>query len=226
MTEAKFYRDFPMILELFSQLKQGVRISILDENQNIICLADYLAEIQDYIINNHLYEKAKELILYKDLLQKVYDYCQTDKAVPEAKQMAKECDFIGCCAVLEVLEQWLNDKGQNDNTERAKTYSKDIELPKELDNDKGKSIIDKAIAKGLCSDKYKWFKSKALLAYFSDRASEYLNLGKGEYDGKAKISWKPFESLFGISGLSGAKRDYQKTGTLPNGHKDVDQLFE
>ena len=99
MTEAKFYRDFPMILELLTQLDLGKRISILDENQ---CLADYLAEIQDYIINNHLYEKAKELILYKDLLQKVYDYCQTDKAVPEAEEMTKSIPNISKSHAVQV----------------------------------------------------------------------------------------------------------------------------
>ena len=95
-----------------------------------------------------------------------------------------------------------------------------------MNSDKAKSIISSAIKKGLCDNNYKWLKSKALLAYFADRTSEYLKLGKGEYDGKTKTSWKPFETLFDISGLSGAKRDYQKTGTLPDGYKEVDKLFE
>lgn len=99
-------------------------------------------------------------------------------------------------------------------------------LPKELDTDKAKKLLKKVIATKLCNDTYKWLKSKSLLAYFADRASEYLGLCKGEYDGKPKTSWKPFETLFSISGLSGAKRDYQRTGTLPDGYSDVDKLFE
>lgn len=99
-------------------------------------------------------------------------------------------------------------------------------LPEELNTDEAKAILNKTITAKLCDDTYKWFKSKALLAYFSDKASEYLGLCKGEYDGKPKTSWKPFETLFGVSGLSGAKRDYQKTGTLPDGYSDVDKLFE
>lgn len=98
--------------------------------------------------------------------------------------------------------------------------------PPEFDDEQAKEILKKAINAGLCDNDYKWLKTKSLLAYFADRVSEYLKLGKGEYDGKAKTSWKPFEILFGISGLSGAKRDFQKTGTLPDGHKDVDNLFE
>lgn len=104
--------------------------------------------------------------------------------------------------------------------------STDISLPEELNNDNAKSIISKAIKAGLCDHNYKWLKTKSLLAYFADRASEYLKLGKGEYDGNVKTSWKPFETLFVVSGLSGAKRDYKKTGTLPDGYKDVDNLFK
>lgn len=102
----------------------------------------------------------------------------------------------------------------------------DISLPDELNTDKAKSILQKAINKSLCDRNYKWLNSKALLAYFADRASDYLNLGKGEYDGKTKTAWKPFETLFGIRGLSGARRDYQKTGTLPDGYNDINELFQ
>lgn len=99
------------------------------------------------------------------------------------------------------------------------------DLPSELNTEPAKALFQGAIQNRLCDTNYKWLKTKALLAYFADRASEYLNLGKGEYDGKKKISWKPFETLFGIKGLSGARRDYQKTGVLPLGHEDVDNCL-
>ena len=117
----------------------------------------------------------------------------------------------------------LTDKSEETGDE---TKNKPTPLPEVLNTNEAKSILQKAINAGFCDANYQWGKTKALLAYFADRVSEYLELGKGEYDGKAKTSWKPFESLFGISGLSGAKRDYQKTGTLPDGYKDVDTLFE
>ncbi|MGP1539581.1 hypothetical protein [Bacteroides pyogenes] len=117
----------------------------------------------------------------------------------------------------------LTDKSEETGDEES---DKPTALPDELKTDEAKSILQKAINAGLCDTNYQWKKSKALLAYFADCASEYLKLGKGEYDGKTKTSWKPFESLFGISGLSEAKRDYQKTGTLPSAHKDIDKLFE
>ena len=70
------------------------------------------------------------------------------------------------------------------------------------------------------------YRTKSLLAYFADRTSEYLELGKGEYDNQKKISWKPFEILFNKKGLAGAKRDYEKTGVLPIDYKEIDKLFE
>ncbi|MDD2953718.1 MAG: hypothetical protein PHC95_11225 [Parabacteroides sp.] len=145
------------------------------------------------------------------------------------------------CDFLEGLKRHIQNYGRfnietikSHQTKELNQIKKDIErlkkevftLPKELDTVKTKNLFKKAIAAGVCDDTYKWLKSKALLAYFADKVSEYLNLGKGEYDGKTKTSWKPFETLFSISGLSGAKRDYQKTGTLPDGYSDVDKLFE
>lgn len=116
-----------------------------------------------------------------------------------------------------------------DGKQGTKEISKEtdkISLPSELDTEQAKALLQSAIQNRLCDSNYKWLKTKSLLAYFADKASEYLNLSKGEYDHKTKTSWKPFETLFNIKGLSGAKNDYQKTGTLPNGYKNVDKLFE
>lgn len=99
-------------------------------------------------------------------------------------------------------------------------------FPEKLNTEKAKTLLQKAVKIGLCDSNYKWLKSKALLAYFADKASEYLELGKGEYDGKKKVSWKPFETLFGMKKLSMAKQSYQNTGTFPDGYTDVGKLFK
>lgn len=134
------------------------------------------------------------------------------------------------CMIVEMIERLRNMDAKTQDKELSDTGRSNeqsgIALPNELNTDEAKLILQKAINAGLCDANYQWKKTKALLAYFADRVSECLKLGKGEYDGKIKTSWKPFESLFCISGLSGAKRDYQKTGTLPEGYKDVDILFE
>lgn len=145
------------------------------------------------------------------------------------------CDFLeGLRQHIKNYDRFNIETIKNHQTKELNQIKKDIEylkkkvcvLPKTLDTDEAKNLLKKTITAGLCDDTYRWVKSKALLAYFADKASECLGLCKGEYDGKPKTSWKPFESLFGISGLSGAKRDYQKTGTLPDGYSDVNKLFE
>lgn len=100
------------------------------------------------------------------------------------------------------------------------------ELPKELNTDEFKQIYEKAINAGLCDESYKWLKTDALLAYFAGSVSDELKLGKGEYNGKLKRAWKPFESLFGIKGLCGKYEDYEKKSDYPLGYEDVDSLFQ
>jgi hypothetical protein len=88
-------------------------------------------------------------------------------------------------------------------------------------------LLTEVISKGLADDNYHWLKSKALLAYFAERASEHLNLNQAEQDGKRKVSWRPFEILFHTDGLSGARNTYvNKTGILPKDHETVDSLFD
>lgn len=75
---------------------------------------------------------------------------------------------------------------KNHQTKELNQIKKDIEylkkkvcvLPKALDTDEAKNLLEKAITAGLCDDTYKWNKSKALLAYFGEMASEYLGLCK------------------------------------------------
>ena len=169
-----------------------------------------LTPTREKLIDAGLYNEAillDELIKYKDFIHRLQD--------------------DGILGELDGIEQYKKETTNNSDTrKKEKRYNKQTTIPSVLNTEKAKSLIQKAIQKGFCNNNYKWLKSKALLAYFADRASEYLKLGKGEYDGRQKTSWKPFESLFVISGLSGAKRDYQKTGTLPDGYKEVDKLFE
>ena len=100
-------------------------------------------------------------------------------------------------------------------------------IPEELRTEKAAKMFRKAISKGLCDECYHWKHSKVLLAYFADRASEYLQLSKAEQDGKKKVFWKPFETLFQVSGLSGARNTYaNKTGILPQNHKKVEAIFD
>ena len=172
-------------------------------------------------------------ILYKELFEQAFEY--------DIKSFLKLIDCIENKsdewqeASLEIIPDFANivnelfmiaDEIVLRRPELDHKNKVDYKFSSAFNNSKAKELLQKTIEHGFCNNEYKWLKTKALLAYFADRASEYLNLGKGEYDGKPKTSWKPFETLFGISGLSGAKRDYQKTGIFPDGHADVDRLFE
>lgn len=99
-------------------------------------------------------------------------------------------------------------------------------FPLELQTESAQRILAKAISLGLCNHDYHWQRTKTLLAYFADCASEYLNLSQAEQDGKKKTLWKPFETLFGVSGLATYKNTYtNKTGRLPIDHEIVESIF-
>lgn len=100
------------------------------------------------------------------------------------------------------------------------------EIPIEFQSEKAQRYLRRAIEAGLCDENYQWLKTKMLLAYFADIACDKLSLSRAEQDGKPKTNWKPFETLFGISGLSFSRNIYRnKTGNLPKGFEEVDSIF-
>ena len=113
-----------------------------------------------------------------------------------------------------------------DDEDGAATERKVKQIPAELQTETARQILDKAISLGLCDNEYHWQKTNSLLAYFADCACEHLKLSKAEQDGKKKTYWKPFETLFGISGLANYKNTYtNKTGKLPTDHETVESIF-
>lgn len=96
-------------------------------------------------------------------------------------------------------------------------------IPKELDTDEAKGYFKKAVELGLMSDDFKWLKGLQMLACFAREMSLKMNLGKGE-----RISWKPFESLFGVpcGKLRLNYNDIQKTGQDPKEAYLIDKVFE
>ena len=104
-----------------------------------------------------------------------------------------------------------------DTNATAKTAAQ-VTIPDYLLNEMQKRgyIEDKA-AKPL-----KWLETKSLLAYFVDVANEELKLKKGD-----KRQIRPFETMFNETGLIGCINEYKnKTGQLPHGYKEIDDLFK
>ena len=140
---------------------------------------------------------------------------------------------LGILDVMEGQEKQKQDNSANDGLVRSSFDIQNVEvkpqpdIPEELRTEKAAKMFRKAISKGLCDECYHWKHSKVLLAYFADRASEYLQLSKAEQDGKKKVFWKPFETLFQVTKLSDCKNEYtNKSGKLPKNFEVVDAIFD
>lgn len=168
MEKFKFRQNFKGIIGLFQELQIGHVISIKDEKGNIIKFADFLAECCAYIINENLFDKAKELLKYQQLMYDVYAYCQSDKASTQAKEMDKECDFIGCFYILDDLKDWL----RTESVDKQKDVSSK-EFPEELNTDRAREYFKRAVEAGFMEKTdtgYNWLfggsKGQARLGYF------------------------------------------------------------
>lgn len=103
------------------------------------------------------------------------------------------------------------------------------QVPPKLETKQAKRYFDKAIGLGLMDRNYKWLKGLQMLACFAYSMSIRLELGKGvNGDGRPRISWKPFETLFSVD--KGKLRlnynDIQKTGQQPKESYLIDRVFE
>lgn len=164
-------------------------------------------------IEKGYYNKADALHMIADMW--VREYIQFYKNPWFAEPQLEESPAQNSGALP---EQRVTDE-QEESHQNSQAYSGI--LPEKLVNDMiAQGMVERA-GNGL-----KWLKTKALLAYFAELASEKYRLGKGEYNGKIKTAWKPFETLFGINGLSGARNDNLKTGTQPDGYSQIDELFK
>ena len=103
------------------------------------------------------------------------------------------------------------------------------DIPEELITPEAREIFTKAQELGLMDGNYKWLKTDRLLACFAREMSLKLKLGKGyNRKGEERISWKPFEILFGKqkNKLSSSYNDMQKTGEPPIGIELVYEIFK
>ncbi|MCR4582234.1 MAG: hypothetical protein K5764_01580 [Prevotella sp.] len=96
------------------------------------------------------------------------------------------------------------------------------QIPPQLATPEAQNYFARAIELGLMDSNYNWLKGLQMLSCFAREMSIKLKLGKGE-----RISWKPFEILFGVE--QGKLRlnynDIQKTGQDPSESYLVDRIF-
>ena len=111
----------------------------------------------------------------------------------------------------------------------CKAKAPEPKLPDRLQKEDAQKYFSKAIELGLMDDKYKWLKGMQLLACFAREMSLKLDMGKGYNADKTKrISWRPFEDLFGIKHgkLRLNYNDIQKTGQEPSDIDLIKEVFE
>ncbi len=104
-----------------------------------------------------------------------------------------------------------------------------IELPKKLDTAAARQYFAQAVEAGLMSKQYKWLASQGLLACFAREMSIKLELNKAKNsDGSSRISWQPFEVLFGLKrySLRLSLNDIQNKGQEPIGIEKVNAIFQ
>ena len=197
-------------------------------------LFDYKLEFTELDIYDYLDEKTKGfqkercLIFLRDLkmLHSIHVF-----------QDGYSLDFFYLKAV-----KWLEEKieitaSKNNNTplpteieseQPSHTQIQEIWLPEKLNTPRARKYFSKAIEKGLCDSNYKWLKGLQLLSCFASEMSLELKLGKGQNsDGTDRLSWKPFEVLFGIkkNKLRQNYNDIKKTGQIPSDINLVDSIF-
>ena len=219
-------RDFPILFSnnytrVGDTIVTAIVFLLSEGNMSFIRLNRIKNTLKYWLVGDNLYETLVSKIIVKTdearerLEKNAYSDLQQQLVETSMRNGIKTQDdwnrFFG-------LEITPDDKGDIEN--------KPVPIPTELQTEAARLILDKAISLGLCDENYTWQKTNTLLAYFSDCACEHLNLSKAEQDGKKKTFWKPFETLFGVSGLANYKNTYiNKTGKLPTDHEIVESIF-
>lgn len=142
-----------------------------------------------------------------------------DEAIQHYESMKKQGFQVHCfrelCSNRYTVLTW----GRN---------GKAVTIPPELQTDEAARMFALAMEEGLINERYEWQKGREMLACFAREASLYLGLGKGvDADDKPRISWKPFETLFGIepNKLKSNLKDVQKRGSDPKEAYLIDSVF-
>lgn len=189
------------------------------------------ASAAGYAYSNSNFFRVKEL---NDILPKLLVYYKNDKLnycninIDEYIKEDSRRFFLN----LQILSALLSLK-ERKNDDRKKTKAEPT-LPEWTKSEKGKELLKKVISDGyVIKDTYKWDCSKrgrkALLAYFIDRASDYLDL-RPEND---KIPWLSFSFLMNNSGdiayLKGVVTGYkhpEHPKPEPTGFREIKKMCQ
>ena len=221
-------RDFPILFSnnytrVGDTIVTAIVFLLSEGNMSFIRLNRIKNTLKYWLVGDNLYETLVSKIIVKtdearERLEK--------NSYSDLQQQLVETSVQNGIKKQHDWDRFFGVEISEDDEDGAATERKVKQIPAELQTEAARLILDKAISLGLCDENYTWQKTNTLLAYFSDCACEHLNLSKAEQDGKKKTFWKPFETLFGVSGLANYKNTYiNKTGKLPTDHEIVESIF-
>ena len=221
-------RNFPILFSnnytrVGDTIVTAIVFLLSEGNMNFLCPNRIKNTLKYWLFCGNLYETIVSKIIVKtdetrERLEK--------NSYSDLQQQLVETSVQNGIKKQHDWDKFFGIKISEDDKDGAVTERKVKQIPAELQTEAARLILDKAISLGLCDENYTWQKTNTLLAYFSDCACEHLNLSKAEQDGKKKTYWKPFETLFGVSGLANYKNTYtNKTGKLPSDHEIVESIF-
>lgn len=221
-------RDFPILFSnnytrVGDTIVTAIVFLLSEGNMNFIRLNRIKNTLKYWLVGDNLYETLVSKIIVKtdearERLEK--------NSYSDLQQQLVETSVQNGIKKQHDWDKFFGIKISEDDKDGKVTERKVKQIPAELQTKEARLILGKAISLGLCDENYTWQKTNSLLAYFADCACEHLKLSKAEQDGKKKTYWKPFETLFGVSGLANYKNTYtNKTGKLPSDHEIVESIF-
>lgn len=213
---------------------------MIDRYALLVCLGDtyFNNESQQDVNIDESIKKARftqrsclEMYILKLVSIGIEYECVNDILVRESFKMS----CVDSVFIEFVLSE-IKTKSKPDVIEEEKKEEENCvnNIPNELNTEKAVDLLNKLISSGLSDSLYNWKSKKESLAYFASKASDYLGLSPGVYQKPTspkanqqtnKISWKPFEQLFNMKGLSIAKRDYENEDRAPKDAIKIDNLF-
>lgn len=226
----------------FNEIESTLNDELKKNNPDYYAIR-FIEGLKDYADRYKRYSKIltllEELIYYHQTGKNPYTKL-ADGRLYRYSMMPRAHELLnnwGCKLLKVVMYYYQNnvvEEKQNFTLEPQLEYSegqqnlKDI-LPDRLKGDEAVGIFKKAIEAGLINQNgFKWTSTKQLLAYFAMKLSDKFSLSNMlDRDGKKTTAWKPFENLFGETGLSSAKSNWMRVNTEfePTGFEKVDALF-
>ena len=222
-------------LEIYDYLEyktkgfEATRVRLVIEEMEFFYESVYELDLQNRVLKEYK-AKNKEIPYIELFIPDIEHFSKTGEFIQRSKRKTVSPDYAKMTLKHRFFEtvqfhQVINLLKSKMEPESTNIYSSSIIT----ENTTVKEIFNKAITSKLMTvkgDKYKWNKTKALLAYFISKISDELKLTPSN----GRIPWKDFKPLFGYknkdNSLTGALNDLQKSGTLPLGHEIVDSLFK